>query len=114
MSEQFDIDVADKDALEAYAFEQHGVNLDKRQGVDKLRDQVKQLDAKAGQPVGNGTLLTDDELNDEPGLKDLAKGEVIDDREYLFNPATKVVFPATAHLKKRGDLIACDKNGKRV
>lgn len=42
--EAFDLETADKNALEAYAKEKHGVDLDKRKGIDKLREQVRELD----------------------------------------------------------------------
>ena len=36
----------EKDDLEAYALEKHGVNIDKRRGINSLREQVAALDAE--------------------------------------------------------------------
>jgi hypothetical protein len=104
-TDTFDLETASKDEMEAYAIEHFGVDLNKRKSAAALRDEVSELQAKAEV----GTVAPADKTPAET-----ATVNEKDDRKYLLNASTGVVFPATKALEKRGDLVPCDKDGKLI
>lgn len=85
-----------KDELELYTREKFGKELDKRKSLDNLLKEIKKLE---------------DELdNPESGKKEDQQVAA----DYLKHPENGTVWESTELLRKRGDMIPCDKNGNPV
>lgn len=87
-----------KDELAAHALSEHGVELDLTKKTADLRTEVLALDEKK---AGVGTKAV---VVQEPAVAP----------QYLRHAVNNRVYLATAELLKRGDMIACDKDGKNV
>jgi hypothetical protein len=85
-----------KDEVVNYALAEFGVELDPHRPLKELRSEVKTFEAKRKSPG---------EKKSSQSLKDV---------KYLKHPTNGRVFPSTPHLLSRGDMLPCDKSGKRV
>lgn len=85
-----------KDQLEEYALAEFGVEINKTEKVDVLREQVAAMAAKP-----------------QPGLKNVDLLKKIDNTHFK-HPVTQIIYQSTPYLAARGDLIACDKKGNPV
>lgn len=102
MSELIDdtpIDAMSKDDLAMIALG-HGVELDMSKRIDVLRKQVQGL-------VSGKAVAIIEEAK-------AVKAKTARNASHLQNPVTGTVFPWTALLHARGDLIACDMDGNPV
>lgn len=113
-----------KDQLEAYAKEHFNVDLDKREKIDSLREQVANLEngnvAKSSVDGGEDQNQVFEQIkHNDQSFNDIAvssadqqgqtntQNPLVPQVSYLKNPKTGVVFVSTKALEKRGDLIPC-------
>ncbi|WP_211828673.1 hypothetical protein [Kistimonas asteriae] len=96
----FDIDTATKDELIQHAQDMFNTELNGRDKVDDLRVQVKALYAGETADSAKPTAAV-----------------VESDYEYCLNPKNKRVLiaaPGMRRLVGKGELVPCDKDGKRL
>ena len=99
--DEFDVDSATKDELIAFAFAHFGKEINGRLIVKDIKEQVVNL--------LNGM--------DEDDEQDQDTTDAGVDYSYCLNPLNKRVLiasPGMRRLVKQGDLVPCDKSGKRL
>lgn len=83
-----------KDQLELFAKQKHGKDLDKRRKLEELQKEVLALEGgetRSAETVAAGSRAT-----------------------HLRHPVNGRLFEATDLLRKRGDMIPCNADGKAV
>lgn len=111
MTNDFTIETATKDELLTYAKDELGKELNGRDKVENLRGQVKQFIAD--------TLIDNALHNVQEMALDAAEAQDAGEQDYryalnLHNGRIVIASEGVKRLVRKGELVACDKNGQRL